>query len=65
MKVVAAILMLLPLWGCAEQGSLERAGRNADNAIEDVREGVKDVVGDVREGVEDVRDDVGPKRKRK
>ena len=65
MKKLAAIVIVLPLWACASQseGRFERAGRNADDVVEDVREGAQDVIEDVRETAEDVGDDVRRRRR--
>jgi predicted small lipoprotein YifL len=64
MKLLLAILLVLPLWACAQQGPFERAGKNADRAIGNVRDGAKDVADDVRDGAKDVRDDVKRSRRR-
>lgn len=65
MKRLAAIVILLPLWACASQsaGPFERAGRNADEVVEDVQEGAEDVIEGVRETAEDVGDDVRRRRR--
>lgn len=63
MKILITIGMVLPLWACASQGPFERAGRNADEVVEDVREGAQDVIEGVRETAEDVRDDVRRRRR--
>jgi hypothetical protein len=60
MKMLAATLLVLPLYACETQGPFERAGEDVDESVEDVR----DVVEEVREGVEDVRDDVERRRRR-
>jgi hypothetical protein len=62
MKLIVATLLLVLLAACAGPGKFERAGRNADNAIDNVREGTRDVVDDVRDGAKEVRDDVKRKR---
>jgi hypothetical protein len=64
MKLAFAVLLLLPLSACARQGTFERAGENADEAIGNVREGVGDVVDDIRDGAKDVRDDIKRTRNR-
>lgn len=64
MKRVIALLLLLPLWACAGQGTFQRAGKNTDDALDNVRDGVGDVVDDVRDGAKDVRDDVKRSRGR-
>jgi hypothetical protein len=64
MRVLAVTVSLLFLAACAPQGRFERAGATADEAIEDVREGVQDVVEDVRETADDVGDDVARRRRR-
>ena len=61
MRLIAAMLLVLPLWACARQGTFERAGEDIDDTVEDVREGVEDV----REGVEDVIDDARDRRRRR
>ncbi len=63
--MLAAIVIVLPLWACASQsgGPFERAGRNADDAVEGVREGAQDVIEGVRETAEDVGDDVRRRRR--
>ena len=65
MKRLAAVVIVLPLWACASQseGPFERAGRNADEVAEDVREGAEDVIEGVRETAEDVGDDVRRRRR--
>jgi PBP1b-binding outer membrane lipoprotein LpoB len=62
MKISIAMLAVLLLGGCQTQGPFERAGKNIDDTIENVREGTQDVIEDVREGAEDVRDDVTRRR---
>jgi hypothetical protein len=62
MRVLALLLLVSPLWACQSQGPFERAGRNVDSAVEDVRDGAKDVIEDVRDGAEDVRGDVRRRR---
>jgi hypothetical protein len=49
MKLIAAMLLVLPLLGCARQGTFERAGEDIDDTVEDVREGVEDVIDDARD----------------
>jgi len=63
MKRLTAIVIVLPLWACASEGPFERAGRNADEVVEDVREDAQDVVEGVRETAEDVGDDVRRRRR--
>ena len=58
LKILAAIVVVLPLCACVSQRPFERAGRNADGVVEDVRDGTKDVIQDVRKGAKDVRNDV-------
>jgi hypothetical protein len=60
MKILAAMLLVLPLYACETQGPFEQAGENVDESVEDVR----DIVEDVREGVEDARDDAERRRRR-
>jgi hypothetical protein len=57
MKILVAVLMVLPLWSCASRGPFEQAGRDVDESVENVREGVEDVIDDVREGVDDAADE--------
>jgi hypothetical protein len=65
MKRLAVIVLVLPLWACASQsgGPFERAGRSADEVVEDVQEGAEDVIEGVRETAEDVSDDVRRRRR--
>jgi hypothetical protein len=65
MKRLAAIVIVLPLWACASQseGPFERAGRNADDVVEDVQEGAEDVIEGVRDTAEDVGEDVRRRRR--
>ena len=58
MKILAAMLLVSPLWACTTPGPFERAGRNVDESVEGVRDVAKDVIEDVSEGAKDVRDDV-------
>ena len=65
MKMLAALLLLLPLWACDREGPLERAGEEIDEAAENIRNGgetpgnrADDAVDDVREGVNDARDEI-------
>lgn len=60
MKILAAMLLVLPFYACKTQGPFERAGEDVDDSVEDVR----DVVEDVSESVEDARDDVERRRRR-
>jgi hypothetical protein len=64
MKVVGVMLALFVLVACAPQGRFERAGQNADESIEDVREGARNVAEDVRETAEDVGDNAERRRGR-
>jgi hypothetical protein len=64
MRLFAAMLFVLLVGACAGQGTFGRAGKNADRAIDNVRDGVGDVVDDVRDGAKDVRDDVKRSRRR-
>jgi hypothetical protein len=63
MKILIAMLLVLPLAACQTQGPFERAGRNVDETIEIVTEGSQDVIQDVREGAADVRDDITRRRR--
>jgi hypothetical protein len=66
MKLLAALLMTLPLYvACEKQGPLERAGEEVDEAIENVKNGgetlgnkIDDAIDDVRDGVEDAADEL-------
>lgn len=60
MKALAALLMTLPLVACENDGPLERAAEEIDEAVEDVRAGgetagnaIDDAVDEVVEDVED------------
>lgn len=63
MKILVLVLLAWSLGACQTQGRFEKAGRNVDDAVSDVREGTKDVVDDVREGAENVADDVRKRRR--
>lgn len=65
MKLLAVVLVLGVVAGCAPQGRFERAGSAVDRSIDDVREGVKDVADDVRDTAEDVGDNVERSRARR
>lgn len=66
MKLLAVLLMTLPIYVACEQGGpLERAGEEIDEAVEDVRNGgetlgnqVDDAIDDVRDGVSDAVDEL-------
>lgn len=57
--------MLVGLVGCENQGPLERAGEEIDEAVEDVRAGgettgnkIDDAIDEVADAAEDVREDL-------
>ena len=66
MKLLAVLLMTLPLYAaCERKGPLERAGEEIDEAFEDVRNGgetlgnkLDDAVDDVSDGVSDAADEL-------
>lgn len=65
MKIIVALVLLLPLWGCEREGPLERAGEEIDEAVEDVRSGgettgnaIDDAIDEVRDGIEDAGDEL-------
>ncbi len=66
MKLLAALLMTLPLYvACERQGPFARAAEEVDEAFEDVRNGgetagnkVDDAIDDVRDGVNDAVDEL-------
>jgi len=66
MKLIAALLMTVPLFvACEKQGPLERAAEEVDEAIEDIKNGgettgnkIDDAVDDVRDGVDDAADEL-------
>jgi hypothetical protein len=66
MKLLAVLLMTLPLYAaCERQGPLQRAGEEIDEAFEDARNGgetlgnqVDDAIDEVREGVSDAADEL-------
>jgi hypothetical protein len=69
MKVLAALLLMLPLWACEQEGPLERAGEEVDEGIEDIqRPGqtpgnrVDDAVDDLREGARDAGEELDDNR---
>jgi hypothetical protein len=60
MKALAAFLVALPLVACENEGPLERAGEEIDEAVEDVRAGgetagnaIDDAIDEVEEEIED------------
>ena len=57
MRVLTALLIVLPLWACEKQGPFERAGEKADDAVHDARKSVDDAADRVRDGIEDTRKD--------
>ena len=65
MKLLTALLIVLPLWACEKQGPFERAGEEVDEAVEDARNGgptlqnrVDDAADDVRDGIKDAHKDL-------
>ena len=66
MKLLAALLMTLPLYvACERQGPFECAAEEVDEAVDDVRNGgetdgnkIDDAIDDVREGVNDAVDEL-------
>ena len=66
MKLLAALLVTLPLFAaCEREGPLERVGEEVDEAIEDAKNGgetlankVDDAVDDVREGIDDATEEL-------
>jgi hypothetical protein len=66
MKLLGTLLMTLPLYvACEQEGPLERAAEEVDEAIEDARNGgetvgnaIDDAVDEVREGVNDAADEL-------
>jgi hypothetical protein len=66
MKRLVVLLMTLPLYvACEQQGPLERAAEEIDEAFEDAKNGgetvgnkVDDAIDDVREGVNDAADEL-------
>jgi hypothetical protein len=66
MKLLAALLVMLPLFAaCEREGPLERLGEEVDEAFEDAKNGgetlankVDDAVDDVREGVDDATEEL-------
>ena len=69
MKLLAVLLMTLPLYAaCERQGPLERAGEEIDKAVEDVKNGgetlgnkVDDAIDDVNDSVRDATDELAKK----
>lgn len=69
MKLLAVLLMTLPLYAaCERQGPLERAGEEIDEAVEDVKNGgetlgnkVDDAIDDVNDSVRDAADELAKK----
>ena len=69
MKLLAVLLMTLPLYAaCERPGPLERAGEGIDEAVEDVKNGgetlgnkVDDAIDDVNDSVRDAADELAKK----
>ena len=69
MKLLAVLLMTLPLYAaCERPGPLERAGEEIDEAVEDVKNGgetlgnkVDDAIDDVNDSVRDAADELAKK----
>lgn len=64
-RLLTAMLVVLPLWACEKQGPFERAGERVDKTVENARNGgptlknrVDDAADDVRDGVEDASKDL-------
>lgn len=59
MKTNSIVLILgaLFIMGCEEQGPLERAGEEADEAIEDVRSGGETLGNQLDDAADDIRDE--------
>jgi hypothetical protein len=67
-KLMILLVSVFALWACEEQGPLERAGEEVDEAFEDIRSGgetmgnrLDDAVDEVREAGEEVADEVRPR----
>jgi hypothetical protein len=66
MKLLPLLLMTLPLYvACEQQGPIERAAEEVDEAVEDIKNGgetvgnkVDDAIDDVRDGVSDAADEL-------
>ena len=66
MKLLAVLLVTLPLYGaCERQGPFERAAEEVDEAFDDVANGgetignkIDDAIDDAREGVNDAVDEL-------
>jgi hypothetical protein len=58
--LLMALLLVLPLTGCREEGAAERFGRQVDEAVEGARESASDALDEagkkVDEAVEDAKD---------
>ncbi len=65
MKMLAAMLLILPLMACEREGPLERVGEEIDEAAENIRNGgetpanrADDAIDDVRDGINDAADEI-------
>ena len=63
--LMMALVLSAPLAGCKEKGPMERAGEEADEAMDTLKNGkestankVDDAVDDMREGAKDAADDL-------
>jgi hypothetical protein len=52
-------LLVLPLTACVEEeGPLEKAGKKADDAIEETQEGLDEVGDEIQEAAEDTKEEL-------
>ena len=58
MKKLTVLLLALPLFGCAEKGSLEQLGEEIDESVEDIRNGGATLGNQIDDAVDEVRRDV-------
>lgn len=58
MKALAAFLMALPLVACENDGPIERAAEEIDEAVEDVRAGGETTGNAIDDAIDEVADDI-------
>jgi predicted small lipoprotein YifL len=47
--LVCLFLLLVPLWGCGEEGPMEKAGKKMDQATEDAADAAEDAADKAKE----------------
>ena len=58
MKKLTVLLLILPLFGCAEKGPLEQLGEEINESVEDIRNGGETLGNQIDDAVDEVRCDI-------